>query len=500
MYWIAHALLIDLHQFWWVVPFAVIGIPIVLSIFIGVMSLITMRLMQVYEKLEASFAIKGLPSSPHQSLGHFICMVGFSSNFACLWLLVEIVRSYIILPFPWNLLGYVTSSYSALSQLGSVIGVYGLSYLVAFISCALYSRNRGFRLLMVALLFSCLFWGKNRIGDIHQPNLTKAALSGEDAPSQRIQRSEVVESRSFARLVQPNISWEHIIDPSKRKLALEKIVALSANKNRPNYLIWPESGIPFVIEESVKSIPGIPRLFHDYMITGVDIYDRGQEKVFNSIIAIDGNNSIVSEYHKRILVPFGEYIPWHDLFKYLPRIPALSGEELSEGMSQQHNFVFHDVGNTHTLKIAPFLCYEIIFSLPFFADNVKDANCLLNITNDMWFGKSVGPYQHLAMAVMRAIEYGLPLIRVANTGISAVISNKGIIIDYIPMDKEGYIDVDISTLEGINASFKTKIETPYRQYGCIPVVCMIIALQFILYCGIAYVVDLKAVNPRSKFK
>ncbi len=424
LYWISYALTIDLHIFCWLIPIVVILLPSILSIFTGLVALITYRYIICCKRLalEGKYIRVLLP---------FI--------FSCLWIGAEILRGYAILPFPWNFIGYATNYSISLMQVASVIGVHGLGFITVFVGTIWYSRNKS--LILVTLTALCILhiWGYYRY----------------TTPEVRNTSSDIT-SLPMIRIVQPNIVLPPL-DTQSKLAALSQTLQLTEREGlgNMNYIFWPESAFPFTISTSAKSIPELRGILPSgaYLITGADTYDQIANRIFNSIVVVNDAGEIVAKYSKKVLVPFGEYVPWSNFLHFIPTVVTLGDFGYTEGHGESRYL------ETKQLNIAPYICYEAILA-PFFFKNFNRENgsnidVILNITNDAWFKNSIGPHQHFAMARMRTIELGLPMVRAANTGISAIIDAYGKIQATLPIYKSGIIDARLH----INALY-----TVYSSY------------------------------------
>jgi apolipoprotein N-acyltransferase len=249
---------------------------------------------------------------------------------------------------------------------------------------------------------------------------------------------------------------------------LRRYLALSDQATAPDragitdvtHLIWPESAFPFVLSKEPQALASIARALQGrILITGAARSEQtgapGRSKLFNSIEVIR-DDKIVAFYDKTHLVPFGEYLP-------------LSAVLSPIGVSHLVPGVWDVGAGPRRLAapglppIAPLICYEAIFPGESTAGSGEKPQMLLNLTNDGWFGKTSGPYQHFAQARLRAIEEGLPLIRVANTGVSAIVDPFGRVLNELPLGVEGIIDGRLP---------RPAITTLFWQYGGLGVVCL----------------------------
>lgn len=355
------------------------------------------------------------------------------------WTAAEVARGLL---FPWNLIGYAWVG-TPVAQLGSAIGVHGLS-LVAVALGALPAAlltstgRRDWRPLAAGLVVLALVWafGAWRLGNTVVPPTGDTTV----------------------RIVQGNVAQHHKWDPSRRSRWFQRHLDLSvAGGVQPDLIVWPESATPYDVEgeplvrqriAEVASPEGV-------VITGGERFDLASEpaRAWNSLFAIDRSGSLVDRYDKHNLVPFGEFLPFR------PVLGRLGLGKLAGGSIDFHPGPGPVVTTIPGLPgFSPLICYEVIFSGDVVPDGVRPA-FLLNITNDAWFGTSSGPYQHLAMARMRTIEEGLPLVRSANTGISAVIDPLGRIEQSLGLGEMGVLD---ATLPGALAP------TPFVRFGHLP--------------------------------
>jgi apolipoprotein N-acyltransferase len=260
------------------------------------------------------------------------------------------------------------------------------------------------------------------------------------------------EQATVIRLVQPVIDQAMKLDDSARAEIFERHLTLSAAKpeeggKRPDVVVWPETSIPFILTDNPDALVRIADVLEDdqVLIAGaVRTESAGSGKApryYNSIYAIDGKGQIIGAADKVHLVPFGEYMPFADIFESL----GVSPVAMPGGFSAARE---HSLLNVADKGFYPLVCYEAIFPAEINA-TVNEAAALLNVTNDAWFGNTPGPYQHFQQARLRAVERGLPLIRAANNGISAIVDARGGVVTGMAYDAPGFID---ATLPGRFAS------------------------------------------------
>jgi apolipoprotein N-acyltransferase len=413
MYWIAAALFVDIATFWWALPFAALGIPAVLAILpalaLGAARIGTDRL-----------RLSGLARV-------FLFAVAWSGG--------EWIRGHILTGLPWNLVGYTWSGGfpGAIALLQSVawFGIYGLS-LVTVLAAALPSA---LGVISFAPLSTARRWAPAILSALL---LVLPAAAG----AVRLATSSPGRTGLWLRLVQPSIPQSLKWDPAEAENNFRRLLELSApppgrgNEHKVGAVLWPEAASPFLLgPNSARQIAAVAPP-DGYVITGVLRGSPAGERptqIWNSIAAIDAKGDIAAVYDKAHLVPFGEYMPFRH---WLPFKKITAGMiDLSAGPGPQ------TVQLAHLPPFAPLICYEAIFPGAIIAR--QRPAWLLNVTNDGWYGRSSGPYQHFAAARTRAVEEGLPLVRVANNGISGVIDADGRVLGTLNLDAIGYADMEL---------------------------------------------------------
>jgi apolipoprotein N-acyltransferase len=441
IYWIAISLLVDAEKFAWLIPFALTIIPGIIAIYFGVLALLY------------KFFVRHLSlNSAYQKV----------TLFALCWLIAEILRANLLSGFPWNLLGYVWMFNLKFAQIGSIFGIYGLSIFAVLIG-----------------LLPVLFWKrKSSIGDKVFASAMILFLAGSFAFGYyHIDDTKLThEPQTKIRLVQADVKQELKWDGEERYRNFLKHIVLT-NSRDPQGLkavIWAESSIPYVLNKSPQLMEYIKYAVPEngVVITGaLRMRDNAEEQkspdVWNSIFVIS-KSGISDYYDKHHLVPFGEYVPFHKFLSFLFLDPVIDGitgggRGFSEGEGPK-------TLTADGFSFSPLVCYEVIFSSKV-VDRKHLPDVLINLTNDAWFGESSGPYQHFDMARMRAIEYGIPLIRVAGTGITAFVDPFGRIISKIELNKMDLVDIEL---------VKRSESTIYAGWNYLPVILLIILLLLVL--------------------
>ncbi len=340
----------------------------------------------------------------------------------------EFLRGNIFTGFSWNNFSHSLAINENLMQIFSITGQYLATFFLIVISQFLlfFWKDRAYfkALIFISLLPVIFLYGSIRIKD-----------------------NEFIDT-SLIGVVQPNVLQKDKVDNPDEYEILKNLIHLS-NKEDANFLIWPESSIPILLQYN----PEIIELIVDNLPKESEILIGNitfqADKFRNSALLIDQDKKIRDIYHKVHLVPFGEYMPFHDILSKLPFMKIITGD-IGFDSGKEINSIYTKVGNA---RIA--ICYEIIFPEEINPNNEK-LDLIINITNDAWFGNSSGPFQHFNSSRFRAIEQGIPVFRSANTGISAIIDPYGRIIDKIELGKKGSI---FSPLP------KKTLETYYSKVG-----------------------------------
>ncbi len=436
LYWIGYAFFVDAQTFAWLTPFAVLGLPAYLAIYTA----IGCALARLLWSKDAT-RILALAASLTVS---------------------EWLRGQALTGFPWNAFGYALSEPAAIAQTASLIGLWGMTFLTIAIfasPAALIDRTADRKLqwrvpaAAVALLVVMGIFGAIRLS-LHPTTMVAGTK---------------------LRLMQPNLQQDAKFNYSAKAEVMKKYLALSDRASGPQstgvrdatVLIWPESAFPFFLTREADVMAEIAELLPKgtVLITGsVRAPDAPPgtriTRAYNSIYVIDHDGSVLSVYDKLHLVPFGEFLPYQNLME------KLGFEQLTK---VQGGFIPGVV--RHALPVPgapsalPLICYEAIFPGDVAARGERPG-WIINLTNDGWFGISTGPYQHLEQARMRAIELGLPLVRSANTGVSAVIDPVGRTTARLGLGIEGILDASLPAAIG---------PTVYARVGDVPAIMLVAA-------------------------
>ncbi|WP_082114066.1 apolipoprotein N-acyltransferase [Kiloniella litopenaei] len=413
LYWVGAAFLVNSARHAWLMPFAILALAAGMGLFHLLLGYVMGRLkLQGIERILA---------------------------FASLWLFIEWFRSWIFTGFPWNLLGAVWTFSDQMLQFASLTGVWGLSLLtllVASVPSVLFEdpkvpfseMKRRVAFVFLVLCVPVFVWGYGAFR-------LSTASTGSDAFVDNIKM----------RLVQPNIRQADKWKPDLRGEHIVTQMGLSAGEGFQDitHVIWAETAVPFLLSGDSELRSVVSRVVppSGYLITGAPRVEElsvegGVERRFrNSMHVLDRRGEIIDTYDKFHLVPFGEYVPLKDWVPFLKKMTAGSSDFTpGEGLRTL---------NVPGLPgVSMLICYEIIFPGAV-VNSSERPDWILNATNDGWFGITSGPYQHFGMAQLRAVEEGLPVIRVANTGISASIDAYGRVVKSLGLGEKGIVDTEL---------------------------------------------------------
>lgn len=443
LYWTGHAFFVDAQTFAWLTPFAVLGLPAYLALYTAL-----------------GFAIARLIWTRDASR-----VLALAASLT----VSEWLRGHLLSGFPWNTFGYALSEPLALAQMASLIGLWGMTFLTVavFATPAVLidgkaSGRQPWRLPLAALALLVAMGAYGTIRLSLQPTNMVAGVK--------------------LRIMQPNLQQDVKFNYAAKAEVMQKYLTLSDRASGPNstgvrdatILIWPESAFPFFLTREADAMAQIAELLPKgtVLITGsVRAPDDARPgtrvtRAYNSIYVIDHDGTVLSIYDKLHLVPFGEYLPFQSLMEKLgfSQLTKVQGGFIAGTRRQP-------LAIPNAPRALPLICYEVVFP-GHVASRDDRPGWIINLTNDGWFGISTGPYQHLQQARLRAIEEGLPVVRAANTGISAVIDPMGRIAAELGLGLEGVLDAGLPTAIG---------PTIYARIGNIPAaIIVIIAFVFVI--------------------
>ncbi len=347
------------------------------------------------------------------------------------WVAFDFIRSFLFSGFGWAMLGHSQFRTLPLIQIADLAGVYGITLLIVLTNIVLYRALRavsgaGVRypvksaIILLVLLLGTLFYGFSRLNEVESPHSKPLRVA----------------------LIQGNIAQDIKWSPEFREQTLDTYERLTreASKGGVDLIVWPESAVPFFFQDEplqAERIRNLARDMHAYLLFGSPAHElrNGRSTLLNSAFLISPNGETVGRADKLHLVPFGEYVPLGNILSFINKLVVGIGD-----FSPGERAVPLNMGST---KLGIQICYEIIF--PELAREYVQAGArvLVAITNDAWFGRSSAPYQHLAISIFRAIETRTPLIRAANTGVTAIVDENGHIHTMTNLFVEAYRTGDI---------------------------------------------------------
>ncbi|WP_442894708.1 apolipoprotein N-acyltransferase [Bartonella sp. CB169] len=407
-WWLSNALLVDPDSFGWAVPFAILGPPIYLSLY----------------WFSSGFIVSLLWT---KGIARFF-VLAFALGLA------EWLRAILFTGFPWNALAYTAMPTPMLMQSDAIVGLYGMNILAVLVyslpTVLLTDEKKKLALsLLLFLILAHSGFGFYRLNTAQNT-------------------ADYKKSNYWVRIVQPSIQQNIKLHNTVRQTILDTHLKLSAtptvdNNPEPDFIIWPEASIPYLLYDNSAVTMRIASLLSPKQFAIIGAVRASDDRLnagtqyFNTIAVINAEGNILNTSDKLHLVPFGEYLPYKNLFKKIG-LRALADDIGGYTAASVRKTVTMPNGFSYL----PLICYEIIFPNEItFKGSPPQA--IINVTNDAWFGVTPGPYQHLQQAQLRAIELGIPLIRAANNGISAVIDSYGRIVVALQQNAVGVIDSPI---------------------------------------------------------
>jgi apolipoprotein N-acyltransferase len=406
LWWTGAALLVEADEFAWALPLAILGLPACLALFYGFATFIARMIWT-----------DGLTR-----------LLALAAAFG----LAEWLRATVLTGFPWNAIGYAMMPFPVMMQSVAVTGSYVMNTLavLVFAAPALIFTGRGGRAaagLAVILLASHVGYGAYRLRE------------ASDIPAETTRK---------VRIVQPMIDQAAKIDNGERSRIFEEHLKLTVETprdggKRPHYVIWPETSIPFILTQNPDALGRIAEALEDgqILIAGaVRTENDGTgtpTRYYNSAYMIDSQGQIIAASDKVHLVPFGEYLPFEEFWNRLG-LTAIAAFPGGYSAAPRYQHLTAPDGT----KFLPLICYEVIFPAESAAE-ASTADAIVNLSNDGWFGRTPGPWQHFHQARIHAVEMGLPVIRNSNSGVSAIIDSYGRIRTGLDFGAVGVIDGDI---------------------------------------------------------
>ncbi len=406
LYWITISLTFD-ENFRYLVPIAFILIPFFLAIFYGLISLVF------------NFF------NPKNILSAFFL-------FSVLFGIIEFVRGIILTGFPWNLIVYSFSKNLGFINIVSIVGTYSLNLIVVsfFIAPAIYILRKSkkeivvcFALLLLPIVFFA--YGNVKKNEFKNKDLKKIPY--------------------IVRIIGSNISLDRFYNNISPENVIDELISISSPVlNKKIFFLWPEGIIPNTYQDELYLYDYIfKRNFDDNHIIGLGITNKkiknDELEFYNSFSIFDNKLNLIDNYYKNNLVPFGEFLPLENILNIIG-LKTITNDFGSFTKGDERKVINIKYGSLQNLKFLPLICYEIIYSGNL--SNNYDFDFIINISEDGWFGKSIGPKQHFTHSIFRAIETGKYVLRSSNNGKSAVINPIGETEKQIDYGISGYIDFE----------------------------------------------------------
>jgi apolipoprotein N-acyltransferase len=427
-YWISHSLTFD-ETFKFLIPVSLIGLPLFLGIFFGIGNLI------------AGLFLKN----------NFVSILLFSSSFA----FMDFLRAKIFTGFPWNLWAYTWSWAPDILQLLPIVGFFVLNFFVILIYCSplLLIFGKKFNFIIFALIgiifFANYIYGSSVIKK-NNIYLNKLELN--------------LENSIFTKIISPSFDLKYNLTNEEVLENIEKLIKYSApEKNKKTLFVWPEGVFTgFNLQQIKQYKPLFEESFskNHLILFGINtlVDDQINNQIFNSLVIINNEFNVLFKYDKIKLVPFGEFLPFKKTLK------KLGLKKITEGHGSFSQGSKTNIFQLNKLKLLPLICYELIF--PELSLN-KEKNLIVNISEDAWFGDTVGPNQHFAKAIFRSIENNVFLIRSANKGFSAFIDNKGVVKKSLSQNEVGVIELNVPLINSMQKQYKIDLIFFILLFTCI---------------------------------
>ncbi len=413
LYWITNSLTFE-DIFKPLIPFALILIPLFLGLFYGISSLVFSFL------------------NPKKNILSILILATSLSIF-------EYIRSFIFGGFPWNLISFSFVNYLEFIQLLSITGTYAFNSIIILLfllpTSLFFNYKKNFKInvfiISIIVIFSNYFWGKISL-----------------------KQFETTQKRDLGftiKIISPKININRYFQNENPSEFISELINISNPKPSNNTIfIFPEGILSSIYFEDLKNFKN---LFSNNfskkhkIILGMNVYEN--EKIYNSLLVLNNELKVLDKYYKNKLVPFGEFLPFEKILQ------NLGLKKITQGYQSFSSDYRRDPIKLNNYNFVPLICYEIIYSGKINKSNTN-YDFILNISEDGWFGNSIGPHQHYSHLIFRSIEEGKAVIRSSNNGISAYITPKGQVIDKILTTDKGFIEIN---------SFKKSDKTIFSLQG-----------------------------------
>ena len=412
LYWITNALTFE-EIFKPLIPIALIVIPLFLGLFYGFGILIFS-----FFKLEKNL---------------FTILL-----FSLIFSVIEFVRGFILGGFPWNLIVYSWTKYTDFLQILTFIGTYSFNLIsiTLFLVPSVIFFNNSLRSKIIIIIFSIIFVGTNFYYGKHVKN--------------NYNKLESISLDTTIKIISPRIEIDRFFQNEDPYKIINELIKLSKPSSEDTIFVFPEGILTSIFLEDIHIYKNF---FKDSFLENhkilLGINSNENSKIYNSMVVLDNNLNVLSKYNKNKLVPFGEFVPFENM------LSKFGLKKITQGYQSFSSDKVRQIININNLSFVPLICYEIIYSGLINKQN-EDFDFLLNISEDGWFGETIGPHQHFAHSIFRSIEEGKNLVRSANNGTSAFINPKGQLVDKIKSTNSGFIEIK---------AFRSAKKTFFSTYG-----------------------------------
>jgi len=404
LYWISISLTFD-ESFKFLIPLTIILVPAFLALFYGLASFLFLIL------------------KPKKNLSSFFL-------FSLIFGTIEFIRGSVLTGFPWNLIAYSFSKQIEILSITSIIGTYSFNLfcISLFTSPSIFILRDNKKETIVCVLFFIITFSFYIFG------------------SQRLDKFNNIEANKLnykIRVVSSNVSIDRFYEDTNPTSVINDLITISSPQmNEKIIFVWPEGILPGISRDQLKEYKLLfESEFDENHLLSIGINGVEKEgqitKYFNSLTIYDHNLEILDSYNKINLVPFGEFLPLEKMLGLIG-LKTITNNYQSYSKGEKRNIIEINKFDL-SIKLLPLICYEIIYSGNIFDDDKFDF--IVNISEDGWFGQSIGPHQHFAHSIYRAIESGKYVLRSANNGIAAIINPLGVIEKKVDLNQSGYVDL-----------------------------------------------------------
>jgi|TARA_B110000914_G_scaffold203489_1_gene197178 apolipoprotein N-acyltransferase len=426
-YWISHSLTFD-ENFKFLVPISIIGLPVFLGAFSGVANLIVGPFLQ----------------------NNFISILLFSSSFA----FMDYVRAKILSGFPWNVWAYTWSWKPEVLQSLFHLGFFSFNLLCIIIYCAplllIFKKKKN---LLFFFLISLVFFGNY----IYGSSIIKK--NNENLITKKLN----LNNSTYIKIISPNFDLKYNLSNASLADNISNLIKYSEpQSDQKTIFVWPEgvfTGFNFKQIKEYKALFKEAFSENHLILFGSNTAQENpnNNKIFNSLIITNNKLDIIFQYNKIKLVPFGEFLPLENI------LSKIGLKKITEGHESFTRGTSTNIFTLNNLKMLPLICYEIIFP----ELSQYDKNLIVNISEDAWFGNTIGPNQHFAKAIFRAIENNVYLVRSANKGFSAFIDNKGIVKKILKPNETGVIELNVPIINNVKNNDKIDLIFFILLFTCV---------------------------------